>query len=381
MNLHEYQTKAIFARYDILTPKGKTAASGAEAKQIAEELGGIVVIKAQVYTTGRGKAGGVRLVKNLKETEETATKILGLLINELPVYKVLVDEAVNIQKELYLAVINDRNGNQPLLVATANAGINADQTAMEIDRLLIKTPINPLLGIHEFQARDMALAINLPVIYWKPFIRMCLALWNIYKDHDATMVEINPLVITDENNLMALDCKMAIDDNALFRHPELVEMRDNDFEEPAEIEARKYQFSYIRLNGDIGCMVNGAGLAMATMDMVHLYGGRPANFLDIGGGANSERVSVAFKIILSDPQVKAILVNIFGGITRCDEVARGIIETIENIKPLVPIIVRLVGTHAKEGAELIASTKLILADTLEQAAQKAILAAKGEIEK
>lgn len=377
MNLQEYQTKSIFARYDILTPKGKTAASGAEAKQIAEELGGRVVVKAQVLTTGRGKAGGIRLAKNAKETEEAATKILGILINGLPVYKVLVDEAVNIQKELYLAILTDRNSSQPILVATGDAGINSNQTAKEIDRLLVKMAINPLFGIHEFQAREMALAIDLPAEYWKSFIRICLALWKIYRDQDATMVEINPLVITDGKKLIALDCKISIDDNALFRHPELSEIRDNDFEEPSEIEARKYQFSYIRLNGEIGCMVNGAGLAMTTMDMVHLFGGRPANFLDIGGGASSEQVSVAFKIILSDPQVKAILVNIFGGITRCDEVARGIIDAITEVKPSVPIIVRLVGTHAEEGAALMASANLITADTLEQAAQKAILAAKG----
>ncbi len=376
MNLHEYQSKQIFAHYGIPIPKGRVAANSSEAKQIAEELGGRVVVKSQVLVGGRGKAGGIRLAKSAEQAEELATMILGMEIKGLPVRKVLIDEAVGIEKEIYLGITNDRTSRQPVMMASAEGGVEIEEVAARTPEKIIKVFIDPLLGLREYQARDIAVSIDLPKVYWRNFLQIAEGLWRVYRDQDATLVEINPLVITKDNHLLALDGKMSIDDNALFRHPELAEKRDLDVEAPPEIEARKYGLSYIKLDGQIGCMVNGAGLAMATMDIIKLSGGSPANFLDIGGGAGADKVAAALRIILSDAHVKAVLINIFGGITRCDEVARGILTAIAEVKPKVPMVVRLVGTNAVEGQRLLADANMITAETLVDAAQKSVAVAR-----
>ena len=377
MKLHEYQSKQIFAKYGVPIPRGRVAATAAEARQVAEELGGRVVIKAQVLVGGRGKAGGIKLADSPEQAEELATQILSMELKGLPVRKVLVDEAANIEKEIYLGITNDRAARKPVMMASSEGGVDIEEVARCSPEKIIKIHIDPLLGLRAYQTRDLALGIDLPREYWKDFAKICFGLWEAYKASDATLAEINPLVITAEGQLLAVDGKMVIDDNALFRHPDLAEMRDLDVEAPAEIEARKYGLSYIKLDGSIGCMVNGAGLAMTTMDVIKLYGGEPANFLDIGGGASAEKVAAAFRIILSDPNVKAVLINIFGGITRGDEVAKGILAAMEEVKPNVPMVARIVGTNAEEGRRLLADADMITAETLAEAAQKAVEAAKG----
>lgn len=377
MNLHEYQSKQIFAKYGVPIPKGRVAVTAAEAKQIAEELGGRVVVKSQVLVGGRGKAGGVKLAKSPDEAEELATKILSMEIKGLPVRKVLVDEAANIETEIYLGITNDRAARKPVMMASAAGGVDIEEVARETPEKIIKTHIHPLLGLQGYQTRDLAAGIDLPKEHWRSFDKIAKGLWEAYVNSDATLAEINPLVTTAEGQLLAVDGKMSVDDNGLFRHPELADMRDLDVEDPTETEARKYDLSFIKLDGNIGCMVNGAGLAMATMDITKYFGGAPANFLDIGGGANADKVAAAFRLILSDPKVNAVLINIFGGITRGDEVARGILAAMEEVKPDVPMVVRLVGTNAEEGRRLLAEADMITAETLAEAAQKAVEAAKG----
>ncbi len=377
MKLHEYQSKQLFARYGIPIPKGRVAATATEARQIAEELGGRVVIKSQVLVGGRGKAGGIRLAKSPKEAEEVATQILGMEIKGLPVRKVLVDEAASIQHEIYLGITNDRAARRPVVMASAAGGVEIEEVARTTPEKIIKVHIDPLLGLRDYQARDIALGIDLPRQHWKVFGEIARGLWKAYSENDATLAEINPLVITKEKQLVALDGKMLVDDNALFRHADLAEMRDLDEEAAAETEARKYGLSFIKLDGQIGCMVNGAGLAMTTMDIVKLFGGEPANFLDIGGGASAEKVAAALRIILSDKNVKAILFNIFGGITRCDEVAKGILTALGEVKPNIPMVVRLVGTNAEAGRQMLDKARMITANTLTDAAQKAVAAAQG----
>jgi succinyl-CoA synthetase beta subunit len=372
MRLHEYQSKNLFARYGIPIPRGRIASSATEAKQISEELGGKVVIKSQVLVGGRGKAGGIRLAKTNKEAEEYATEILGMEVKGIPVRKVLVDEAVSISKEIYLSIANDRNSQKPLLMASSAGGVDIEETALKSPDKIIKRIIDPLIGLRDYQLRDIAISIDLDRKFWKPFGEIITALWRLYVDCDATIVEINPLVITAEEKLVALDAKVVLDDNAIFRHPDLAEMRDIDDEAPSEVEGRKFGVVFIKLDGNIGCLVNGAGLAMATMDIIKLLGGKPANFLDIGGGASSEKVAAAFRIILADPQVKAILINVFGGITRCDEVAKGILGAMKIIKTRIPVIVRLVGTNREEGMKLLEGSDLIPAVSLYQAAKLAV---------
>lgn len=377
MKLHEYQSKHIFSNYGIPIPSGRVAANAAEAKQIAEELGGPVVIKSQVLVGGRGKAGGIRLVKNPSEAEELATQILGMEIKGLPVRKVLVDEAASIETEIYLGITNDRSERKPVMMASSAGGIEIEQVAKDNPEKITKVHIDPLLGLRDYQARDLAAGIDLPRLHWRMFGQIARGLWKAYLDSDATLAEINPLVITSQDRLLAVDGKMVLDDNALFRHPELADMRDLDVEPEAETEARKYSLSFIKLDGDIGCMVNGAGLAMATMDIIKLFGGEPANFLDIGGGASSEKVAAALRIILSDPDVKVVLFNIFGGITRGDEVARGIIAALQQVDTRVPMVARVVGTNAEEGRQILSEANMITAETLVNAAEKAIAAAEG----
>src|SRR5690349_4134685 len=378
MKLHEYQSKMVFAKYGIPIPKGRVAATAEEAKHIAEELGGRVVIKSQVLVGGRGKAGGVKVARDPREAGEYAGQILAMHIKGLPVRKVLVDEAAAIEHEIYFAITNDRATKKPVMIASAAGGVDIEEVAATTPEKIIKVHIDPLLGLRDFQSRDIAASIDLPRELWRDFSKIAAGLWRAYLETDATLAEINPMGITKDKRLVALDGKMIIDDNALFRHVDLAEMRDVDEEAPAETEARKYGLSYIKLDGNIGCMVNGAGLAMTSMDIVKLFGGEPANFLDIGGGAGSDKVAAAMRIILSDPNVKAVLFNIFDGITRCDEVARGILTAMAEVKPKVPMVVRLVGTNAEEGRKLLADAKMITAETLVDAAKKSVAAAKGK---
>ncbi|MFQ5616418.1 MAG: ADP-forming succinate--CoA ligase subunit beta [Anaerolineales bacterium] len=376
MNLHEYQSKRIFANYDVPIPYGKVAATPTDAKAIASEMGGRVVVKAQVLTGGRGKAGGIRIANSPEETERLAEEILTMTIKGLQVRKVLIDPVAKIASEIYLSITNDRAARKPVLMASSAGGVDIEDVARETPEKIFRAHIDPLMGLRAYQARDVAIGIDLPREQWKEFIRIAQGLWEAYRENDATLAEINPLVITGDGHLLGLDGKMTIDDNAISRHPDLAEMRDTDIEEASEVEAQKHGLSYIKLDGDIGCMVNGAGLAMTTMDIIKLYNGEPANFLDIGGGAGAEKVAAALRIILQDPKVKAILINIFGGITRCDDVARGILAAMEQVKVNAPMVARLVGTNAEEGRQLLANANMITAETLTSAAKKAVAVAR-----
>lgn len=377
MRLHEYQSKSIFSHYGIPIPKGRIANTAGEAKQIAEELGGRVVIKAQVLIGGRGKAGGIRLAKSVEEAEELATHILSMDLKGFPVRRVLVDEIMSFNREIYLGITNDRMERKPVIIASSAGGVDIEEVAKENPEKIIKIYLDAPFGLHDFQTRNLAIGIDLPRELWRSFNQIAKGLWKAFKENDAAIAEINPLVITNQGILMALDGKMVVDDNALFRHPELVEIRDLDAEEPAEVEARKYGLSYIKLEGNIGCMVNGAGLAMATLDLIKENGGSPSNFLDIGGGASSEKVSTAIRIICADPAVKVILINIFGGITRCDEVARGILTAINELQKEIPLVIRLAGTNAEKGLEILSEARIQTASTLEEAARKAVELAGG----
>ena len=378
MKLHEYQSKHFFAKYGIPIPKGRVAANAEEAKHIAQELGDRVVIKAQVLVGGRGKAGGIRLAKSPEEAEELAAQILSMKIKELPVRKVLIDEAASIDKEIYLGITNDRSAHKPVMMASSAGGVEIEEVARDAPEKIVKVHIDPLLGLRDYQARDIAAGIDLPRDHWRIFGQIANGLWQAYRESDATLAEINPLVITSKDQLLAVDGKMVLDDNALFRHPDLAEMRDLDVEDPSEIEARKYGLVFIKLDGNIGCMVNGAGLAMTTMDIIKLFGGSPANFLDIGGGASAEKVTTALRIILTDPNVKTVLFNIFGGITRGDEVARGILAAMNEVQTMMPMVIRLVGTNAEEGRQILSDADMITAETLADAAKKAVAVTKGD---
>ncbi|NMC47492.1 MAG: ADP-forming succinate--CoA ligase subunit beta [Chloroflexi bacterium] len=379
MKIQEYQAKQIFSKYEIPIPKGQVALNASYVEQIAEDLGDKVVIKAQVLVGGRGKAGGIRLASSPDEAEEIATEMMGMEINGFPIHKVLVEEAVDIQQELYLGIATDRLQASPVIIASSYGGVDIEEAAEEAPEKISRVQINPLVGLCDFQIRCLAVSIDLSRKHWRRFAQIANALWEIYESYDASLVEINPLVISEGNGLMALDGKMTIDENALFRHPELTDLRDLDMENPYELEAQKYGISYIHMPGNIGCLVNGAGLAMATMDILKLKGGEPANFLDIGGGASAEKVSSAFRILLSDEKISAILVNIFGGITRCDEIAQGIATALEEQKKKkIPIVVRLAGTNAEEGYRILEKRKLPVGHSLTEAAQLAINLAEGK---
>ena len=372
MRLHEYQSKEIFANHRIPIPRGRLASTPEEAKLIAEELGGPVVLKAQVLVGGRGKAGGIRLVKSPDEAEAEAAKILGERIKDIPVRRLLIEEAVNIQQEIYIGMTVDREKGETILIASAEGGVDIEEVARTMPEKIARVGVNPLMGLRDYQARNLATEIEIPRSLWRAFINITQNLYQAYQSLDATLAEINPLVITGAERLIALDGKMILDDNALFRHPEFVDKRDTSIEPLEEQEARKFGLAYIKLEGNIGCLVNGAGLAMATMDIIKHKGGEPANFLDIGGGASAEKVAAALRIILADPQVETVLINIFGGITRCDEVANGIRQTLAEIETDIPFVIRLVGTNEREGQEILSSANLATAETLEDAAWKAV---------
>ncbi len=376
MRLHEYQSKEIFANYQIPIPRGRLASTPEEAKLITEELNSSVVLKAQVLVGGRGKAGGVRLVRSPDEAEEEAAKILGNRIKDIPVRRLLIEEGVNIQQEIYFGMTVDREKGETLMIASAEGGVEIEEVAREAPEKIARVGIHPMVGLRDFQARNLAAEIEIPRALWRQFISICQNLYKAYCDLDATLVEINPLVITTDERLIALDGKIILDDNSLFRHPDLVDKRDISAEDPEEVEARKFGLSYIKLDGNIGCLVNGAGLAMATMDIIQHKGGQPANFLDIGGGASAEKVAAALRIILADPQVKTVLINIFGGITRCDEVANGIRQILTDMESNLPFVIRLVGTNEEKGRQILADANLITAESLTEAAEKAVLYAQ-----
>ncbi|HEC34997.1 MAG TPA: ADP-forming succinate--CoA ligase subunit beta [Anaerolineae bacterium] len=387
MKLHEYQSKRIFAQYGVPIPEGDVATTPEEAHTIAARLGCPVVVKSQVLVGGRGKAGGIKLACTPDEAEQLAARILSLEIKGLPVRKVLVDQAAEIRQEIYLGVVVDRVAARPVMMASSEGGVEIEEVARVNPEAIKKVYIDPFIGLRSYQTRWLAKGIRLDKGLHRDFDRIAQGLYRAFVESDASLAEINPLVVTGDVGaqglapLLAVDGKMVLDDNGLFRHPDLAQMRDIDEETPTEREARKAGLSYVQLDGEIGCMVNGAGLAMATMDITKHFGSAPANFLDIGGGAKADRVATALRLILADPNVKAVLFNIFGGITRCDEVAKGIITALEEVKPQVPMIVRLVGTNEEAGRRILEESgyKMTTATTLAEAAQKAVIAARGEI--
>ena len=378
MNLHEYQAKRLFAEQGVPIPTGEVASSPADVRDIARELGGKVVVKAQVLTGGRGKAGGIKLANSPDEAQEFAGQILGMDIKGFRVRRVLIDQqAPGIKEEIYLAVLIDRARRLPMIMASAAGGMDIEEVAEKTPEKIVTTHIDPTVGVRSYQSTYIASQIDLPRELWREFHKIVTGLYNCFQINDASLCEINPLVITGEGKLMAVDGKMSIDDNALPRQARLAEMRDVAEEPASEKEARLAGINFIQLDGNIGCMVNGAGLAMTTMDIIKLFGGDPANFLDIGGGAKAEQVATAIRLILSDPKVEAILINIFGGITRGDEVAKGIIQALEEVQTDIPMVVRLAGTNAEEGMAILADAKMETAVTLSDAARKAVAAVGG----
>jgi succinyl-CoA synthetase beta subunit len=377
LNLHEYQSKRVFAHYGIPIPKGEVASTPTEAREIAGKLGGKVVVKSQVLVGGRGKAGGIKLAVDKDDAEEKAKAILGMDIKGLTVKRVLVDEAADIKDEIYLGLVIDRARRRVVMMGSSEGGVDIEEVAATMPDKIIQVAIDPCIGFRAYQAMDLATALGIPRELTRSFAQIAAGLYNAFVDNDASLAEINPLVVTGDGKLLAVDGKMSIDDNALYRHKALADLRDPSEEDPYEVEARRFDLSYVKLDGNIGCMVNGAGLSMATMDMIKLYGGSPANFLDIGGGATAERVAAALRIILSDQNVKTVLINIFGGITRCDEVARGIVAALGEVGTSAPMVVRLVGTNEAEGRAILADAKMDPATTLAEAAQKAVAASKS----
>jgi succinyl-CoA synthetase beta subunit len=376
MDLYEYQGKQLFKQFGIPVSDGRLATTPDEARTAALELGGQTVVKAQVLTGGRGKAGGVKLAATPSEAEARAAEILGMEIKGITVRTVLVAPAADIAHEFYLALILDRAARPNVLIASAEGGVEIEETARTNPDAILRLPLHPLLGLRDHNIRRVSFFLGIPADLRRDFVSVMRGLYGAFVESDADLAEINPLAVTSDGRLLALDAKIVLDDSGLFRHPELEVMRDLNEEEPSEIAAREAGINFIKLDGTIGCMVNGAGLAMTTMDLVKLAGGEPANFLDIGGGAKADRVAAAFRIILDDPHVRAILVNIFGGITRGDEVAHGIVEARQTLTRDVPMVVRIVGTNSTEAQAILAQANLITADSLDDAAAKAVAAAR-----
>jgi len=389
MNIHEYQAKQIFAKYGVPTPRGIVANTPDQAVANAEELGGDVwVVKAQIHAGGRGLGGGVKLARSLDEVRELASQILGMTLvthqtgpEGKLVQKVYIEEGADIKDELYLGVVLDRAREMPVIMASTEGGMEIEKVAEETPEKIVKVAIDPTIGFQGFHGRELAFGLGLPKEEQGKFIKFAAALYNVYMENDAEMIEINPLIKTGAGDFLALDGKMGFDDSALGRHPDIEDMRDISEEDADEREASRFGLSYISLDGEIGCMVNGAGLAMGTMDTINYMGGTPANFLDVGGKANAETVAKGFEIILKNPNVKAIFVNIFGGIVRCDRIANGILEATKMVDVHVPVIVRLDGTNAPEAAEILRNANIanvIAAEDLADGAAKAVAAAKGE---
>ncbi len=389
MKIHEYQGKAILKKYGVNVPRGHMAASQEEAEGAAKELlsngASGVVIKAQIHAGGRGKGGGVKIAKSATEAGEIASKMLGMkLITHQTgpegriVRRLLIEETLPIEKELYLGILLDRAEAKPVFMASAAGGMDIEQVAAEKPEAIFKQHIDPGMGLEPFQARKIAFALGLKPQQINPAVQFLTGLYRAFLDTDASLVEINPFISCTDGRLFALDAKINFDDNALFRHPDIRELRDITEEDPLEVEASKYSLNYIKLDGNVGCMVNGAGLAMATMDIIKYAGGMPANFLDVGGGANAEQVTHAFEILLSDKNVKAVLINIFGGILRVDTLANGIVEAANKTHIQLPIVLRLEGTNVEKGREILKASGLsfIVADTMKDAAEKVVAAAK-----
>ncbi len=380
MKIHEYQAKEILKKFNVEVPKGKVAFTPEEAVEAAKEIGGeLWVVKAQIHAGGRGKGGGIKLAKTLDEVFEFSKQMIGMrLVTHQTgpegkiVQRVLIEEGMNIEKELYVGITLDRSTSRNVVMVSTEGGVEIEKVAAETPEKILKEYVDPSIGLQQFQARKLVFGLGLEGDKFRNAVKFLMGLYKAYEETDASLAEINPLVVTKEGRVLALDAKMNFDDNALYRHPEIVELRDLNEEEPLEIEASKYNLNYIKLDGNVGCMVNGAGLAMATMDIIKLAGGEPANFLDVGGGASAETVEHGFRIILSDPNVKAILINIFGGIVRCDRVAQGVIEASKKVNVNVPVVIRLEGTNAKEAAELLNNSGLnfLVATSLKDAAEK-----------
>ena len=388
MNLHEYQAKKLFADFGIPVPPGQVARSPHEAAAIAKELGTAkVVVKAQVHAGGRGKAGGIKLVDDPAAAAEAATAMLGrrLVTHQTgeegrPINSALIEAGSNIERELYVSMLVDRETERIVMIASSAGGMNIEEVAEKTPEQILKVTINPAAGLQGFQARQLGFRLGLAKEQIGQFVKISKALYRLFTEKDLSLVEINPLIVSGDGGLVALDAKINLDDNALFRHPRLVDLRDPSQEDEQEREASAHDLNYVSLDGDIACMVNGAGLAMATMDLIKLHGGEPANFLDVGGGATKEKVTEAFKIILSNKKVHAILVNIFGGIARCDLIGEGIIAAVNEVGVSVPVVVRLEGTNVDQGLELLRSSGLAIAvaDDLTDAAKKAVAGARGE---
>ena len=387
MKIHEYQAKAVLRKFGVPVPRGEAAFSVEEAEKVARELGSDkVVVKAQIHAGGRGKGGGVKLADSVGEAKQLAGEILGMTLvthqtgpEGKEVKRLLIEEGLDIAQELYLGILVDRAEGRPLVMLSAAGGMEIETVAAETPEKIIKEHVDPATGLLPFQARKLAFALDLDKVAAGNLAKTILKLYKVFTDTDASMVEINPLVVTGGNEVVALDAKLSFDDNALFRHKDILEYRDLDEEEPLEIEASKHNLNYIKLDGTVGCMVNGAGLAMATMDIIKLAGAEPANFLDVGGGANVETIENGFRILLSDPNVRAILINIFGGIVRCDRVAEGVIQARRNLEVNVPVVVRLAGTNADVAAELLQQSGLNfnVGHGLQDAAAKTVAALGG----
>ena len=387
MNLHEYQAKSLFRTHGVPVPEGVLLERAEDIGQVTARLGpGPWVVKAQVHAGGRGKAGGVVVVEGETALREVVDALLGSALathqsggRALPVNALLVEPRSRVVREFYVGMLVDRTRRRVSVVASAAGGMDIEQVATQAPERILTETVEPIVGLQPYQVRKLGFALGLDKAALKTFSRALLGLYRLFVQSDASLVEINPLALTAEHGLLALDAKVNLDDNALYRHPDLAELRDVSQEDPAEAEAREHGLNYIRLDGDIGCMVNGAGLAMATMDLIKLHGGEPANFLDVGGGTTAERVAEAFKLILSDDKVRAILVNIFGGIVRCDLIARGILQAMEEVHVGVPVVVRLEGTNVEAGKALLAEAgvDLIPAEDLTDAARKAVAAARG----
>ena len=382
MKIHEYQGKELLKKFNVPVPRGTVAHSPDEAYAAAKELASLpVVVKAQIHAGGRGKGGGVKLAKSPEEARELARQMLGMKLvthqtgpEGREVRVLLIEEGLPIDKEFYLGIVLDRASGRPVFMASAAGGMDIEEVAARTPEQIFKETINPAVGFRPFQARKLAFALGLPAELVSQAARFMQSLYAAYEQMDASLLEINPFLLTKDNRLIALDAKVNFDDNALFRHPEFRELRDLNEEEPLEIEASKFDLNYIKLDGNIACMVNGAGLAMATMDIIKLAGGEPANFLDVGGGASQERVEAAFRILLADKNVRAVLINIFGGIVRCDMVARGVVGAATNLGVKVPVVVRLEGTNVEEGQRVIRESGLnfTVANGMKDAAEKVV---------
>jgi succinyl-CoA synthetase beta subunit len=387
MKIHEYQAKAILARYGVPVPRGEVAFSSQEAGEIARRFGGgVVVVKAQIHAGGRGKAGGVKVVKSAEEAERTAANLLGRTLvtyqtgpSGQVVSRLLIEEGLAISRELYLSMLIDRASQMPVMMVSAEGGVDIEEVAAKTPEKIFKEFIDPGVGLMPYQTRKLAFALGLEGPQIGKATAMTSALYKAFTATDASLLEINPLIVTKNGDLLALDAKMNFDDNALFRHADIRDLRDLSEEDPLEVEASKFSLNYIRLDGNIGCMVNGAGLAMATMDIIKLAGGMPANFLDVGGGANAEQIRNAFKILMSDRNVKAVLINIFGGILRCDVLAAGVIAAVKELGVPVPIVIRMKGTNVEEGKAMLVASGLnfTTADTMNDAADRVVALTGG----